>query len=127
MIPTWQDHLEMAADEIFRPFWTVVQDQHLPANIHELDDKFVLEVSIPGIAPKDVKVEFESKTLTVEAKRSPPTAGTRLIREMWTGTATRKFYLQNVNGDAITAKFENGLLIVEAPKQAPARRSIKIV
>ena len=127
MIPTWQDHLEMAADEIFRPFWNVVQqDQYLPANIQDTDDRFVIEISIPGVEQKNVKVEYANKVLTVEAKREQ-TQGSKLLRELWSGTATRKFYLNGVDPDKITAKFNTGLLIVEALKVAPDKRTIKVV
>lgn len=128
-VATWRDHLEMAADDFFGPIFNTLPAE-LASDIHELDDKYVIEVSIPGIDPKDVKVEYANRVLTIEAKReqrSKESRGSTIRNELWKGTASRKFYLNGVNSEEISAKFSNGLLVIDVPKSAPDKRTIKIV
>jgi len=128
MLPaTWRNDPLEWVDTAFRfPFFETAKSE-LPTNVSEHDDKFVLEVSVPGIDPKDVKVEYVGKTLYIEAKRPPPSAGKRLMTELPHGTTQRAFRVEGVDADKITAKFNNGLLVIEAPKAGSQRKTIPIV
>jgi len=65
------------------------------------DDAAVAEVEVPGVAPADVKVRLEGRSLTVETPR---------------GNAF--FTLgQRIDADHTTANIKHGLLTIRIPKR----------
>jgi HSP20 family protein len=94
----------------------------IPAvDVHEEKDRFVVKADLPGIAPNEIEVTAEKGVLTLRGERKSEKHETtegyeRLERVM--GSFTRRFALpENVQADAIKARFNNGVLEVAIPKQ----------
>ena len=94
----------------------------IPAvDVREEADRFVVEADLPGVVPADIEVTAEKGILTLRGerkseKREQSTGYERLERV--TGSFTRRFALpENVQADAIKAKFTHGVLEVSIPKQ----------
>lgn len=95
---------------------------YIPAvDVHEEKDRFVVRADLPGVQPDDIEVTAEKGILTLRGerkseKRENAEGYERLERV--TGSFTRRFALpENVQGDAIKAKFTHGVLEVTIPKQ----------
>jgi HSP20 family protein len=86
----------------------------------ETDDHFVLRADLPGLTHDDVDVSLEENVLTVSGERKGEHEERRegFYRvERATGTFSRSLTLPDgVDGDAIAARFENGVLEVRIPK-----------
>jgi len=86
----------------------------------ETDDHFVLRADLPGVTHDDVDLSLEENVLTVsgERKTEHEERGEGFYRvERATGTFSRSLTLPDgVDGDAIAARFENGVLEVRIPK-----------
>lgn len=92
-----------------------------PVDVREEADRFVVTADLPGVAPADIDVTAEKGVLTLRGerkaeKREQSTGYERIERV--TGSFTRRFALpENVQADAISAKFTHGVLTVSIPKQ----------
>jgi HSP20 family protein len=104
----------------------------MPAmDLLESGDDFVLRADLPGMAEEDVSIELEDSTLTIsgERKAEHEKEGEGFYRvERATGAFSRSLTLpKGVDADAVTARFDRGVLEVRIPKpqeRKPRRISI---
>ena len=101
----------------------------IPAvDVQEEKDRFVVKADLPGVKPEDIEVTAEKGVLTLRGERksdkSETVQGYERIERV-SGSFTRRFTLpENVQADAIKARFSHGVLEVAIPKQpelAPKR------
>jgi HSP20 family protein len=79
-------------------------------DVREEENRFVVQVDLPGVESKDIEVTADKGVLTIKGERKS---------ERFGGTFLRRFTLpDNTQADAITAKQANGVLEVSIPKQA---------
>ncbi len=95
-------------------------------DISEDEKNIYLHAELPGIAKEDVKVSVnEDRLLTLkgEKKRNDKVENKNFVRvERNYGSFVRTFVLpENVNFEAIEAKFDNGVLEVSLPKIDPVK------
>jgi HSP20 family protein len=95
----------------------------MPAmDLVETEDQFVLRADLPGLTEADVEVSLEDNVLTVSGERKAEHEEKRegfYRLERATGAFNRSLTLpKGVDGDAITARFDNGVLEVRIPKPA---------
>jgi HSP20 family protein len=94
----------------------------IPAvDVHEEKDRFVVQADLPGVKPDDIEVTAEKGILTLRGERKSEkrdnSEGYERLERV-TGSFTRRFALpENVQADAIKAKFNHGVLEVSIPKQ----------
>jgi HSP20 family protein len=92
----------------------------LPLDVSESEDAFLVKASLPGINPDDLEITFNNNTLTIrgEVKSEEETEGTRYhMRERRYGSFTRSITLpRGIQGDAIEANYEAGVLALRLPK-----------
>ncbi len=95
-------------------------------NIKENVDGFIVEMAAPGLVKENFKIELNNSLLTIssevsnENKTSENERYTR--REHNYQSFSRSFTLPgSVNREAISAKYENGILIVSIPKSEEAK------
>jgi HSP20 family protein len=93
----------------------------MPAmDLVETDDHFVLRADLPGMSEDDVKIEFEDGTLTVSGERKAEheskSEGYYRVERAF-GSFSRSLTLpQGIDPEAVTAKFDRGVLEVRIPK-----------
>ena len=90
------------------------------ADIHETDKEILINVELPGINKKDVKVEAKNNVLTIsgerkEEKKIDEKNYYRIERHY--GKFERSFGLpETVTPEKVSARFNNGVLTVSLPK-----------
>ena len=86
----------------------------------ETDEHFVLRADLPGMTENDVNIELEDNVLTVSGERKAEHEDKRegyYRVERAFGAFARSLTLpKGVDGDAVTAAFDNGVLEVRIPK-----------
>ncbi len=119
-------------DRLGRQLSSVV-DQAIgaPVDIHREDDRYVVTADLPGVDPGSVDVTFEGNTLTIRAERSAdhtPEDRDWVVREREAWSFVRRFSLgDNVDPDAIEARYDAGVLTVALPFAAGGgRRKIAV-
>jgi len=101
-----------------------------PVNVIQKDDLYELELYMPGKSREDFTIGLSGLELTIafkgeEQKTSTP-KWTR--REFYAGSFERSFQLDDtIDTDLITARYDNGILIVLLPVKLESRRKTQQV
>ena len=103
-------------------------------DIYEMDDAILIQIEAPGLHLEDLDLQWTPGQLLVAGVRSrPPLPGPAraALVEMNYGAFRRRIPLpDDVRGDAISARYENGILLITAPRvekevAAPVKISIR--
>jgi len=93
----------------------------LPAvNIREDDKRFVLDLAVPGIDRKDLKIDINEDVLTISSETKNESEENRdgyKRKEFSYSSFSRSFQIpENVNSEKIEANYKDGILSVALPK-----------
>lgn len=103
----------------------------MPMDLYREGDHYILSADLPGIDPGSVDIDVDGQLLTIRAERTLRNAeGVKwLTRERESGSFLRQLNLgQGVDIDAISARYENGVLSVTIPVSERAKpRKIEIM
>ena len=119
----FHDEVTRLFDELSRP----VQRGWLPAvDVREDDDAYRILVDLPGIDPKQVKIEMSADTLSLKGERKAETIeqgkGTVHRVERVSGSFERSFRLGlPVDSAKIKATYRDGVLDIVVPKLEQAK------
>jgi HSP20 family protein len=121
-------------DNDFFPLLTNRTSSMPAVNIREDEKNYVLDLAVPGIDKKDLKIDMNEDVLTISSENRNETEENRdgyKRKEFSYSSFCRSFYIpENVNRDKIEANYKDGILSVELPKQEvdmnKATRQVKI-
>lgn len=125
----------------YRPFYmpNLFNDDFFPAlssrtssmpavNIREDEKYYNLELAVPGIDKKDLKIDINEDVLTIssEVKNENEESHDGYKRKEFSyNSFCRSFYIpENVNRDKIEANYKDGILNVGLPKQEEEKNKI---
>jgi HSP20 family protein len=125
----------------FRPFYmpNFFDDDFLPVlsrstssvpavNVREDDKNYILEVAIPGIDKKDLKIDVNEDVLTISSENKSESEESKdgyKRKEFSYSAFSRSFYVpENVNREKIEANYKDGILTVALPKQEEEKNKI---
>jgi HSP20 family protein len=102
-----------------------------PVNIYETAEGFQLEVSVPGVNKEDIKVNVEKGLLTIsyDKKEENKNEGSKTIRREFSSRSFKRSFTvaEEINADAVQAKYENGILKLYLPKKEQVKDTPKQV
>ena len=104
---------------------TSVLDHWIPlADLEELDDAYVVELELPGLARDDVDVQLDDRVLTVSGElRAKKRTGILHRRTRRVGKFRYAVTLPaEVDDEHVEALLRDGVLTVRVPKSARSRR-----
>lgn len=92
-------------------------------DILETDESFRLYAELPGVAKDDIDLHVHDGQLELSGRRSTPREGETFLRlERSYGEFRRAFRLgAAIDGDAISARFRDGVLEIVVPKRLQKR------
>jgi len=97
-----------------RSFWSLALD------VTENEDAILVKANMPGVSAEEVDITYADNKLTIKGELAADEAedgDTYHTRERRYGSFSRTLRLpRNVNGEAIAASFENGVLTITVPK-----------
>jgi HSP20 family protein len=138
VVKTTKDVVEKVEDKVENGL-EVLKDtfnnlaSHMPfANLaKKSNDTFVIEVDLPGVKKEDIDIKVEDDYLTVTAVRkfkNELKEDDYYLCESNFGLISRSFALsENIDRDSISAKFENGRLVITLDKiESKKAKSISI-
>jgi HSP20 family protein len=102
------------------------------SNVKELDDKFEIEVAVPGFKKSDININVEDDILHIESEvknEDKKEEDNFLFHEFSKQSFHRSFRLSNkVDSEKIDASYEDGILKVNIPKkeESKIKKMIKI-
>lgn len=108
-------------DDIFEDFNKVAKTNQMKCDIYEKDGKYNIEMDIPGFDKQDIRIECQDGILSVTAEKKSDSEETSddkeyLRRERFYGKVSRSFTFNDINEEAISAEFNNGILKIVIPK-----------
>ncbi len=114
-------------DEFFPVFSKTAAS--MPAvNIREDEKNYSLELAVPGIDKKDLKVDINEDVLTVSSELKNDTEESRdgyRRKEFSYSSFGRSFYIpENVNREKIEANYKDGVLTIALPKMEEEKSKI---
>lgn len=112
---------------LLRPFSDIghrIADFFAPdADAAATDDRYEIEIELPGVALNDIHIEVHEGTMTVrgEKKTEKEEKGkTYFFSERTFGSFERSFRLPaNADADKVSANFKDGVLSIRIPKAGP--------
>ena len=99
-------------------------------NVYEFDDNISIVAEIPGLDKKNVTVQVEEDILTISGDKHGFDAdgGKCITRELKQSSFKRSFNLgEHLDGEDVTAKFNDGMLSISIPKVTPEKPKKKFV
>ncbi len=102
-------------------------DTTLPSvNIKETTDAFEVEVAAPGFDKSDFNIELDNNLLTISSEKKVENEvkeGEKITRQEFSYQSFKRSFTlpEIVEGDKITAKYENGILSLTIPKKDEAK------
>ena len=141
---TMRDAMDRLLEESFAPTWRTnlfAIGRGFPVDVYEDELHYVIEASMPGVKPEDLKVTATANAVTIRAttmrnekdeKKAEPkgkTSGDYVRRERYSGEVTRVIDLPDaINPAKIKASYKHGVLTLEVPKvEEVTPRKIDIV
>lgn len=115
-------------DDMFRTPWGLTTtganapSGAMSADVQEFDNRYQLDIELPGYKKEDIHAELKDGYLTISAERKEDkdekdNDGKYIRRERYFGQSQRSFYVgEAVKQEDIHAAFENGILKLEIPK-----------
>ena len=107
----------------------------MKTDVKETDEGYEVDVDLPGFKKDEINLELNDGYLSVTAAKGldkdEEKDGHYIRRERYAGSCSRSFYIGDaIESKDISAKFEDGILRIclpkQAPKQIPAKSSIAI-
>jgi len=95
-----------------------------PVNVFSEPDGYVIRMEVPGIAPEQIGIECQGRTLTVLGKRevTPPAGGSFHRRERDVGEFSRSLQLPaDLDLSRAEASCKHGVLTIRVPKKEEAK------
>ncbi len=128
------------ADELFDNVFSVpaarvtTASKMMQTDVKDKDETYELGIELPGYKKEDITAELKDGYLTVNAEHTESKEekenGKYIRKERYTGHCSRSFYVgEGLKEDDIKAKFEDGVLTLEFPKETkkPAEEEKKLI
>jgi HSP20 family protein len=91
----------------------------IPIDLLEIDGKFVIRASVPGVSPDSLNITVENNILNIKGEsNSPAVEGVKVYRsEIIDGSFSRSIRLPgNLNLESVDANFKNGNVTITIPR-----------
>lgn len=108
-------------DRLFeRPSARTTTEWSIALDVAEKDDNYLVKATVPGINPDDLEITLEDDVLTLKGEILPDEEVEDVkyhVRERRYGSFSRSIrFPVSVNGDAVEATYNNGILSLNIPK-----------
>jgi len=109
-------------EEMQRSFFSNSASSLFRTDVSDLGDSYRLEAELPGFSKDDINISIEDERMTISVERKQDNSEDKpnyLRRERFYGSYSRSFDLSGIDAEKISASYNDGILSLELPKQAP--------
>lgn len=100
-----------------------------PVNIVEKAGSYELQVAAPGFEKTDFNVALDQNVLTISSAKKEETQSSdnKMIRKEFSYRSFKRSFTldEKINAEAISAKYENGILTLDLPKKEEVKQSAR--
>ena len=104
-------------DSLFAPIFSSEKTAVMRTDVKKTEKGYLMEVEIPGYDKSEISVEYEKGNLTIFAEKKETEEKEGYVFKERSKKVKRSFYVGEINRDGITAKYENGILTLDIPKE----------
>ena len=114
-------------DRFFRSFFNMsdwMGNAGFRVDVRETENAYILEAELPGVKQEDISLTLDNDVLTIAADvntEKQQEKANYLYSERRAGHMERRFNLEAIDQEHVTARFENGVLLVALPKAQPEK------
>ncbi|MEN8172694.1 MAG: Hsp20/alpha crystallin family protein [Chloroflexota bacterium] len=123
-------HPALSNDRVARQMGMVNSDVHIPLDVKEEADAFVIYATIPGLNAEDLKIEILNRVVDIQGEFTQDEDGDNeyLRRERPVGKFHRRLRFTNkLDSAKVEATLKNGVLSLRIPKiEAEQPKSIQV-
>ena len=102
--------------------------EFMKTDIREYQNKYIMEIDLPGLKKEDITINYENGYLTIRAvKNNELKPEVYVRRERFYGEIKRSFYIGEKKESDIKANFENGMLMISVPKEETLKKDIQSI
>ncbi len=114
-------------NDYFDMFNIPYNKENMKTDIYEKDNKYILEIDIPGVKKENIKINYENGYLTISAEKTilPSDPNKYVRRERFYGEIKRSFYIGIKKDTDLKAKYMDGILTITFPKADLPKKEIK--
>jgi len=118
------------SDRIARNIGNIDCDVHIPLDVTEEKDAFVIYATLPGLKAEELEIEIVNNNVSIrgEFKQNDESEINYLLRERPTGSFHRSLRFETkLDAAKADAKLDNGILTLQVPKVEEAMpKTIKV-
>ena len=119
-------------EDFFKPMFYDEQLDSMRTDIKETDNDYQLSIEMPGFKKDEIKVALENGYLTVSAEKNEQQEeggeNAKYLRKECRVSCQRSYYVgDQVQEEAVKAKYENGMLLLTVPKEEPKKLAAKSI
>ncbi len=107
-------------DTILDDFSVSFANSNIKCDVYEENNKYVIEVELPGFKKENLNIEINDEILTISAFNEVDELNLEnrnyLHQERNFGMFERSFCLKNLNTENVEAKYNDGILSIEIIK-----------
>lgn len=117
------DFFDDAFNSFFKPMFYDEKLDSMKTDIKETDNSYIMDIEVPGFDKKDVNISLKDGylTITTEKKETEEDKKHNYLRRERSASLSRSYYVGDVNKESVKAKYENGILMIEIPKEEPKK------
>ena len=98
----------------------------MKTDVKELDHGYLLDVELPGFKKDEIEIQLQDGYLTISAnkqieKEEKKEKGRYIRQERYAGQCSRSFYVGDISPEDIQAKYEDGVLRVQIPREEESK------
>ena len=107
--------------DLFDDFFSETRNpqSNFKIDVLEDEDKYIIEVETPGVIKDNIEIHYENEYLTIDLKKEEIKEEEKknyIHKERYKESSTRSIYLKDIDASKLSAKQDNGILIITAPK-----------
>ena len=97
--------------------------EFMKTDIRECQNKYIMEIDLPGLKKEDIIINYENGYLTIKATKNVELKTEVYVRrERFYGEVKRSFYIGEKKETDIKANYEGGILTISFPKEETPRK-----
>mgnify|MGYP002649401047 CR=1 FL=1 len=130
------DWMDFGFPEVDKALYGKHANNVMKTDVKETDTGYEVDIDLPGFKKDEIQLELNDGYLTISAekgldKEEKDKKDKYIRRERYAGSMSRTFYVgESVTENDIHAKYENGILTLDVPKEeakkVPEKRYISI-
>ncbi len=122
----FNDWMDFSFPDVDKTLYGKHAKNMMKTDVKELEDGYEVAIDLPGFKKDEIKLELNDGYLTVSAEKGltkdeENKSGRYIRQERYEGSMSRSFFVgKNVKEEDIHAKYENGILRLDVPKNEKA-------